>query len=91
MREKKHKDKSAAALGYRASTDNAPTVKAKGKGYIAEEIIKRAQENNVPIKEDSSLAELLDQLDVNETIPPELYEVVAEVFAFLYRMEKNSH
>ncbi|MFZ4454137.1 EscU/YscU/HrcU family type III secretion system export apparatus switch protein [Salibacterium aidingense] len=80
----------AVALGYQAQAQHAPSVKAKGKGYVAEEIIERAKENNIPVQEDPSLVELLSQLDIHQSIPPELYEVVAEVFAFLYRVDQHS-
>jgi len=76
----------ATALRYNAKTDSAPTVKAKGMGVIAEKIIQIAKENNVPIKEDPDLVELLMQIDLDKEIPPELYKVVAEIFAFVYRM-----
>ncbi|MGY4689805.1 EscU/YscU/HrcU family type III secretion system export apparatus switch protein [Salibacterium sp. K-3] len=82
--------RSAVALGYQAQAEHAPSVKAKGKGYVAEEIIERARENDIPVQEDPSLVELLSQLEINQSIPPELYEVVAEVFAFLYRVDQHT-
>ncbi|MFD2704823.1 EscU/YscU/HrcU family type III secretion system export apparatus switch protein [Salibacterium lacus] len=85
-----HPRRSAVALGYQAQSEQAPSVKAKGRGLIAEEIIERARENNIPVQEDPSLVELLSQLEINQSIPPELYEVVAEVFAFLYRVDQHS-
>lgn len=88
MSERK-KRKTAVALSYDMEKNSAPIVKAKGKGIVAEEIIARAKEHNIPIQEDPSLVELLSQLEINETIPEELYEVVAEVFAFIYRIDKN--
>ncbi|WP_216828004.1 EscU/YscU/HrcU family type III secretion system export apparatus switch protein [Alkalihalobacterium elongatum] len=80
---------SAIALSYSETSDVAPQVKAKGKGLVAEKIIARAKEHHIPIQQDPSLVELLSQLEINETIPSELYEVVAEVFAFIYRIDKN--
>ncbi|ADU30774.1 EscU/YscU/HrcU family type III secretion system export apparatus switch protein [Evansella cellulosilytica] len=82
-------NKRAVALGYNRSEDEAPVVKAKGKGYVADEIIKRARENNIPIQEDSSLVEILSQLEMNERIPTALYGVVAEVFSFVYRVDQS--
>ncbi|MDE5412984.1 EscU/YscU/HrcU family type III secretion system export apparatus switch protein [Alkalihalobacterium chitinilyticum] len=79
----------AIALSYNETLDEAPRVKAKGKGFVATEIIERAKEHHIPIQEDPSLVELLSQLEINETIPTELFEVVAEVFAFIYRIDKN--
>ncbi|WP_209122402.1 EscU/YscU/HrcU family type III secretion system export apparatus switch protein [Alkalihalobacillus sp. BA299] len=83
------KTQAAIALTYNESSDDAPRVKAKGKGFVAQEIIALAKENQIPIQEDTSLVELLSQIEINETIPSELYEVVAEVFAFIYRIDKN--
>ncbi len=83
-------NKQAVALRYQPDRDVAPKLIGKGKGYVAEEIIKRAKENNIPIQQDETLVELLSELDINESIPPELYDVVAELFAFLYRIDKES-
>lgn len=77
--------KEAIALGYDTSNDEAPRVLAKGKGQIAENILQRAKEGQVPIQQDPALVELLGQLNINETIPEELYQAVAEVFAFIYK------
>ncbi|WP_066173006.1 EscU/YscU/HrcU family type III secretion system export apparatus switch protein [Bacillus marinisedimentorum] len=79
----------AAALSYNAGASDAPKLKAKGSGYVADEIIRRARESNVPIQEDPSLVGLLSQLDINEEIPEELYQAVAEIFAFLYRIDRD--
>ncbi|MHA6251311.1 EscU/YscU/HrcU family type III secretion system export apparatus switch protein [Oceanobacillus sp. CAU 1775] len=84
------KYKRAASLRYDQSSDAAPVVSAAGKGLVAEEIIRVAKENNVPIVEDTSLAELLAELNINEYIPEELYQLVAEVFAFIYQVDKES-
>lgn len=83
------KRKKAAALRYNQGLENAPKVTATGKGLLAESIIEKAEENNVPVLEDSSLAELLSELNINETIPEELYHAVAEVFAFVYRTDQS--
>lgn len=84
-----NKRKQAVALTYQASTMDAPRVVAKGKGYIAENILKAAKEHNIPVQEDPSLVEVLGKLDLNQQIPPELYQVVAEVLAFVYRLDKG--
>jgi flagellar biosynthesis protein len=65
----------------------APEVSAVGQGEIAERIIALAKENNVPIRHDPDLVTLLAQLDIGQIIPPELYAVVAEVLAFVYRLK----
>lgn len=86
----KEKEKMAAALSYDRTIDFSPKVTAHGKGLIAEQIIKKAKENSVPILEDASLVELLSDLNINEAIPTELYEAVAEVFAFVYNLDQKA-
>ncbi len=81
--------KSAAALRYKHEMDPAPRLVAKGIGKIAEKIIEAAKEAGVPIHEDPDLLALLMQLNINEMIPPEMYVAVAEVLAFIYRMNKK--
>lgn len=88
MNEENLRRKEAIALTYKPDSENAPVVLAKGKGKIAENILKKAQENHIPIQEDPSLVSLLGQLDINESIPEELYQAVAEVFAFIYRVDQ---
>jgi flagellar biosynthesis protein len=83
------KRKQAVALRYQSKTMEAPVVVAKGKGYVAENILKTAKENGIPVQEDPSLVEVLGKLDLNQQIPPELYQVVAEVLAFVYRLDKG--
>ncbi|WP_010649340.1 EscU/YscU/HrcU family type III secretion system export apparatus switch protein [Oceanobacillus massiliensis] len=83
------KRKMAAALRYDQDKDFAPTVTATGKGLVADEIIKKAKESEVPILEDASLVGLLAELNINEKIPEELYQAVAEVFAFVYQADKQ--
>ena len=78
--------KAAAALRYRPEKDVAPRVTAAGRGALAERIIALARKHGVPIQEDSDLVELLAQLDIGEVIPYELYQVVAEVLAYVYRV-----
>lgn len=79
------KRKEAVALGYHADGHEAPKVLAKGKGIVAENILEKAAHNDIPIQKDPSLVELLGKLNINETIPEELYQAVAEVFAFIYK------
>ena len=76
----------AIALAYR-QTDAAPRVVAKGKGLIAEEIIARAREHGVYVHESPELEALLTQVDIDEHIPSQLYLAVAELLAWLYRLE----
>lgn len=81
--------KEAVALTYDEDIHPAPKLVAKGKNDVADEIIRIANENNIPVQEDATLVSLLSELEINETIPEELYEVVAEIFAFIYNIEKE--
>mgnify|MGYP001057124601 FL=1 len=87
MAEEKQKIKQAIALSYDPD-DNAPRVIASGKGVIAERIIEKAQEAAVPVHRDDKLADTLSRLDIGDMIPPELYEVVAEILVFVDAMDK---
>lgn len=79
----------AIALKYDHQKDMAPKVIAKGKGVIAEQILETAKELNIPVQQDPSLAELLGKLDINQVISDELYGAVAEVFAFIYQLDRK--
>jgi len=83
------KKKRAVALKYNTMAQAAPSVVAKGAGEIAERIIKIAKENGIPIKEDPDLVETLSRLDLNREIPAELYHVIAEVLAWVYKVNKQ--
>lgn len=85
--DKKKKVKTAVALEYDPS-DDAPRVIASGTGILAEKIIEKAKESDVPIHEDDKLAQTLSKLEIGEMIPPELYEVVAEILIFVDSMDK---
>jgi flagellar biosynthesis protein len=85
---KEDKIKKAVALKYERGKDAAPKVAAKGRGAVADKILALARENRIPIEQDSTLMEALYRLDINEEIPEELYQVVAELLAFIYRMNK---
>ncbi|WP_114649396.1 EscU/YscU/HrcU family type III secretion system export apparatus switch protein [Pseudothauera hydrothermalis] len=78
----------AVALTYSAG-DAAPRVVAKGRGLIAQEIIARAREAGVYVHESPELVALLMQVDLDERIPPQLYLAVAELLAWLYRVEQG--
>ena len=84
---KKEKIKSAVALEYDPS-EEAPKIIATGKGVLAEKIIEKAKEANVPIHEDEKLAKTLSKLEIGDMIPPELYEVVAEILVFVDDMDR---
>ena len=87
MAEKKEKIKQAVALAYDPQ-DDAPTVIASGRGALAERIIEKAQEAAVPVHRDDKLADTLSRLEIGDMIPPELYEVVAEILVFVDAMDK---
>lgn len=80
------KRKGALALKYEPPKDAAPRVVAKGRGAVAEKIIEIARAHDIPIREDKDLLEILSQLDLNQEIPPNLYRVVAEILAWVYRV-----
>ena len=79
----------AAALKYTPEME-APVVKAKGRGLVADKIIQLAKANNVPLMEDPSLVEVLSKLDIDQQIPPELYQLVAEILSFVYRTDRRA-
>ncbi len=80
--------KHAVALAY-TQTDAAPRVVAKGRGVLAEQIIARARENGVYVHESPELVSLLMQVDLDQRIPLQLYVAVAELLAWLYRLESG--
>jgi flagellar biosynthesis protein len=82
--------KKAVAMRYSKGQDQAPTVVATGKGLLAESIIRKANEHGVHIHEDPSLVEVLSKLDLDEQIPGELYQLVAEVLTYVYKIDKRA-
>jgi flagellar biosynthesis protein len=80
------KRRKAVALRYDDLKEPAPRVIAKGQGLIAEKIIALAREQNIPIHEDRDLVEALAKVETEQVIPPQLYQAVAEILAFLYRL-----
>lgn len=76
----------AVALAYQ-NGDSAPRIVAKGRGLIAEQIIERAREHGVAVHESKELVALLMQVELDDQIPPALYRAVAELLAWLYRVE----
>lgn len=78
----------AIALAY-ATGDYAPKIVAKGRGAIAEQIIARAKEHQVFVHESKDLVALLMQVDLDDHIPPALYQAIAEILAWLYKLEEN--
>lgn len=83
----KGKDKTAVAIEY-VPNEAAPRILATGKGQVADKIIEVAKENNVPLYKDDKLAGTLSKLKIGDMIPPELYEVVAEILVFVDDMDR---
>ncbi len=83
------KIKEVAALRYSPDNTKAPTIVALGKGEVAEKILETAKKSDVPIYEDSSLAHTLNALKIGDEIPPELYEVVAQILVFVSQMDDS--
>ncbi|MGB6056462.1 MAG: EscU/YscU/HrcU family type III secretion system export apparatus switch protein [Burkholderiaceae bacterium] len=81
---------SAVALAYQ-SADGAPRVVAKGRGLVAEQIIARAREHDVFVHESKELVALLMEVELDDRIPPALYRAVAELLAWLYRIEAGQN
>ena len=80
---------STIALGYTPGVDEAPQVLAAGQGALGEKILELAMKHNIPVRQDAILAAALSTVNVGEMIPPELYRVVAEVLAYVYRIQEN--
>lgn len=79
--------RTAIALRYQQDRGNsAPKVVATGSGQIAEEILRLAREHDIPLRQDAHLTDALAHLDLGAAIPPELFRAVAEVLAFVYKL-----
>lgn len=80
--------KAAIALRYDIDRDKAPLILASGRGPVADEILRIAEDNKIPLYEDPELAKLLSKLEMDTEIPPELYTLVAEVLFFVYKLDR---
>lgn len=80
----------AAALHYDPERDAAPRLVARGDGHLAERILALAREHGIPVHEDRGLVDVLSRLEIGTEIPPELYRVVAEIIAFIYRLQQRA-
>jgi len=89
MKEPTERMQKAVAIRYKIDEDMAPRVIAKGQGRIAERILEIAREEGIHVQEDPDLLGLLSKLDLGSPIPEELYRAVAEVLAFVYRLNKG--
>lgn len=88
MRDEIKKPAIAVALEYEEGTREAPRVVATGRGLVAEKILEIARENGVTIEANPMLAEALSGVPLDDTIPHELYQAVAEVIGFVLRARK---
>ena len=86
-----HPQRKAVALRYDREKEHAPRVVATGKGLVAERIIEIARAQGVVLREDKELVDLLSHIELYDVIPVELYQVIAEVLAFVYRLNKGLH
>jgi len=90
MKEKEKKLlKKAVALKYEPPRHEAPIVTAKGQGLVAEKIIEVAKKKHIPIKDDPDLVQMLSHLELGDQIPSTVYQVVAEIFAFIYHLNTS--
>lgn len=81
--------KKAVALKYDVEKNKAPKVVAKGKGHVAENIMEAARKGQVPVYQNKSLVNMLMALELDKEIPTELYTTVAEILAYVYRIDKR--
>ncbi|MDO4754317.1 MAG: EscU/YscU/HrcU family type III secretion system export apparatus switch protein [Bacillota bacterium] len=88
-RDKTEITKMAAALAFDPTKHSAPQVVAKGMGLVAENILEKAKENQIPVYRDEKLVRQLQALEVNESIPPEMFEIVAEILVFITDLDQK--
>ena len=84
------KNRLAVALAYEMERDDAPRVAAKGKGFMAEQIIALAKKHNIEIRQDSDLAVMLSKLDIDTPIPLEAYAAIAEILSYIYKANQKA-
>jgi flagellar biosynthesis protein len=80
--------RTAIAVRYDVEQDKAPLILASGRGAVADEILRIADENKIPLYENRQLAEMLAKLEIDTEIPSQLYVLVAEVLFFVYKLDK---
>ena len=89
MRSNIFRTKKAVALGYDRKMNGAPIVKASGQGEIARKILEVAEEAGIPVHEDPDLVEILAKVPTGDEIPIELYQAVAQLLAFIYKLNQT--
>jgi len=80
--------RTAVAMRYDVEKDKAPLILASGRGAIADEILRVAEDNKIPLYENRDLANMLSKLEIDTEIPQQLYILVAEVLFFVYKLDK---
>ena len=80
--------RTAVAVRYDVENDKAPLILASGRGAVADEILRIAEENKIPLYENRDLASMLAKLEIDTEIPAQLYVLVAEVLFFVYKLDK---
>lgn len=88
-KQKQINGQSAAVIKYDNEMGMVPTVVAQGSGYVAQKIIEAAKQNHIHLQEDSTLIANLLQIDLGDSVPPQLYEVMAEIFVLLEKVEAD--
>ena len=83
-------DQSVAIIRYNEGFDQAPMIVAQAKGNLAHKIIQMAKEQNIPLQEDSQLIGNLLDMDLGDSIPPQLYSVMAEIFLMIEEITNNA-
>ena len=83
------KREKAVAVNYDGQNNNAPTLTAKGEGFIARRIVEIAQTADVPVVEDAALVSALLSLELGQEIPVELYEAVARILSWIYKLDRG--
>ena len=85
----KGQEQRAVAIKYDVKKDRAPRVTAKGRSLVADRILAEAKKNGVPVYQNKSLVNMLMALEIDREIPPELYRTIAEILAYVYRIDKK--
>lgn len=86
---RKRESNGPTAAVIRHQENQTPVVVASGKGYVAQQIIHKAMEHDIPIQEDPMLVSNLIDMDLGDNIPPQLYSVIAEILLMLEEIEKK--
>lgn len=81
--------KQVVALRYNQDQAKAPLVIAKGKGYVAEKILETAKANAVPVYQNKTLVSMLMAVELDQEIPPAMYQAVSEVLSYVYRLDQK--